>query len=170
MPIYKGTYERNTPDWMDPTKVRGRTWFIQATQDLSRTIDYLATRPDIDSERFIYAGLSFGASIAPVLLVEEPRFRAAVLISGGYQPSRFMPEIESRQYTGHVQIPVLMINGLYDSVHPVESSQMPMYRHLGSPDKQIKHFEDGHITAIDESVKFADEWLRSRTRMGRTAN
>jgi pimeloyl-ACP methyl ester carboxylesterase len=132
-------------------------------------VDFLATRADIDSDRLIFAGLSYGACIAPVLLVEEPRFRVAVLIAGGYTPDAFMPEVESRRYTPHVKLPVVMISGLYDAVFPVESSQMPMYRHLGSPDKQIKHIEGGHFPPVDESVKFANEWLRSRMGAGRTA-
>jgi hypothetical protein len=40
---------------------------------------------------------------------------------------------------------------------------MPMFNQLGSVDKQIKHFETGHVPPIDETLKFADEWLRSRT-------
>jgi serine/threonine protein kinase/dienelactone hydrolase len=170
MPIYKGSYERNTPELLDFATVHGRTWFIQLAQDLSRAVDYLGTRSDIDSERLIYSGLSFGAAAAPVLLVAEPRFQAAVLISGGYHSNAAMTEIEPRRYTPHVKLPVLMVGGLLDAVFPVEASQLPMYRHLGSPDKQIKHFQSGHIPPVEETIKFADEWLRSRTGARSKAN
>jgi serine/threonine protein kinase/predicted esterase len=166
MPIYKGSYERNTPELLDFATVHGRTWFIQMAQDLSRAVDYLGTRSDIDSERLIYSGLSFGAAAAPVLLLAEPRFQAAVLISGGYHSNAAMTEIEPRRYTPHVKLPVLMVGGLLDAIFPVEASQLPMYRHLGSADKQIKHFQSGHIPPVEETIKFADEWLRSRTGKG----
>jgi predicted peptidase len=123
-------------------------------------------RADIDSNRLIYGGLSMGATFAPVLLVEEPRFQAAVLIAGGYWGRAFMAEVEPRRYAPHVKIPVPMINGILDDIHPLEISQMPMFRHLGSTDEQIKHFESVHVPAVDETVRFADEWLRSRPGAG----
>src|SRR5262249_15938870 len=115
----------------------------------------------------VFAALSLGACMAPVLLTAEPRFRAAVLIAGGYQPKPFMLEAEPRRHAPHVKLPVLMIGGLLDEVYPLETSQMPLYRHLGSADKQIKHFESGHIPPVDETVKFVDEWLAFRTRPGK---
>jgi predicted esterase len=157
LPVYTGSFERNTTELIDPQTVRGRTWLIRMVQDLSRSVDYLGTRADIDSDRLVYSGLSLGAAIAPIVLVEEPRFRAAVLIAGGYQPRAFMTEIEPRRYTPHVKLPVLMIGGLADSVYPLVASQMPMYRHLGSADKQIKHFESAHLPPVDETIRFADE-------------
>jgi serine/threonine protein kinase/predicted esterase len=169
MPIYKGSYERNDGDLPGAATVRARTWIVQLTQDLSRTVDYLGTRADIDADRLIYSGFSLGACIAPVLLVEEPRFRAAVLISGGYNPKAFMPEIEPRRYAPHVKLPILMINGVLDEVFPMKASQLPLYGHLGSADKQIKHFECGHFPPVEETVKFADEWLRSRMGTARGA-
>jgi pimeloyl-ACP methyl ester carboxylesterase len=129
---------------------------------LPTTVDYLHTRADIDADRLIFSGFSLGACIAPVLLVEEPRFCAAVLISGGYQPKAFLPEIEPLRYTPHVTLPILMINGTLDEVFPLKSSQLPMFRHLGSTDKQIKHFDCGHFPPVTETVKFGDEWLRAR--------
>jgi dienelactone hydrolase len=100
------------------TTVRMRTWFIHATQDLARSVDYVTTRPDVDSKRLVFAGVSFGSSSAPVFLVAEPRFRAAMLLAGGYQPEAWLPEIDSRRYTPYVKLPILMINGASDSVFP----------------------------------------------------
>jgi predicted esterase len=136
--------------------------FIQWAQDLSRTVDYLATRSDIDSKRLTYAGLSMGAAIAPVLLVTESRFKAALFIAGGYYPTAWLPEIDARRYTPHVKIPVLMLNGSCDAIFPMDTSQNPLFRHLGSADKQHELLLAGHTIPAKEAVRIADEWLRSR--------
>lgn len=61
------------------------------------------------------------------------------------------------------RIPVLMLSGRYDSVFPYESSQLPFFRLLGSPQGQKKQvmFEGGHFLPrpmwIAESTKWLDE-------------
>jgi serine/threonine protein kinase/formylglycine-generating enzyme required for sulfatase activity/dienelactone hydrolase len=162
IPIYQGTFERLSPVEFDPATIRGRTWFIQFTQDLSRTVDYLATRSDIDSQRLSFAGLSLCACIGPVLMVAEPRFKAAVFVGGGYPADACLPEIDPRRYTPHMKLPVLMINGSYDTIFPVRSLQLPMFRHLGSADKQHKFLPSGHVVPAEKGVSIADEWLKSR--------
>jgi dienelactone hydrolase len=170
VPIYQGSYDRRKAEELDTQTIRTRTLFMQCTQDLSRTVDYLGTRPDIDSHRLTYAGFSLGASMAPLLLVGEPRFKAAVLISGGYQNIPWLPEIDPHRYAPHIKLPVLMLNGSCDALKPVRSSQTPMFRHLGSGDKQHKILTGGHILPVDETVRIADEWLRSqRDQADRTA-
>jgi hypothetical protein len=94
--------------------------------------------------------------------VAEPRFKAAVFVAGGYQPLAWLPEIDSRRFAPHVKMPVLMINGSYDTVFSVKSSQLPMFRHLGSADKQHKFLPSGHVIPADQGVMIADEWLKSR--------
>jgi pimeloyl-ACP methyl ester carboxylesterase len=97
-----------------------------------------------------------------VLLVAEPRFKAAVLVAGGYQPVGWLPEVESRRYAPYVKMPVLMLNGSYDAIHSVKSSQIPMFRHLGSADKQHKLLPSGHVIPADQGATVIDEWLKSR--------
>ena len=162
LPIYQGSWERSKGEELDPSTIRMRTLFIQWAQDLSRTVDYLATRSDIDSQRLSFSGFSLGAAIAPVLLVAEPRFKVAVLISGGYYSSPWVPEIDPRRYAPHFKLPVLMLNGNCDAIFPVRSSQTPLFRHLGSTDKQHKLLTANHWVPADEAVRIADEWLRSR--------
>jgi predicted esterase len=162
MPTYQGSWDRNKGEVLDPSTIRTRTWFIQWTQDLSRTVDYLATRSDIDSQRLTFSGYSLGACIAPVLLVAERRFKAAMLISGGYHSSTWVPEIDPRRYAPHFKLPVLMLNGNCDAIFPLRTSQTPLFRHLGSSDKQHKLLTAGHWVPADEAVRIADEWLRSR--------
>jgi len=55
-----------------------------------------------------------------------------------------------------------MLNGNCDAIFPMKSSQDPLIRHLGAADKQRKLFLAGHLIPAEESVRIADEWLRSR--------
>jgi cephalosporin-C deacetylase-like acetyl esterase len=96
-PILAGMYERIDPN------VSFRESMPKMIKDLARTLDYLESRDDIDSDTFGYLGLSGGAWIAPLTLAAEDRFKAAVLIAGGLY-SDFMPPFARR-----VTTPVLML-------------------------------------------------------------
>jgi hypothetical protein len=78
---YKGMLERGpSPPASLTTQWRDRS--IQDVKDLGRSVDYIETRTDIDMSRLGYLGISLGAIRAPLNLVVEPSFRAAVLVSG----------------------------------------------------------------------------------------
>ncbi|KAI1777279.1 alpha/beta-hydrolase [Hypoxylon cercidicola] len=47
-------------------------------------VDYLETRPEVDKKRVALAGLSFGASLAPLAASREHRFAAVLAIDGLY--------------------------------------------------------------------------------------
>ena len=87
-PIYKGTFERSKGiailKQFQKNPIQARADFIKVIKDLSRTVDYLVTRRDVDPDRLVYFGLSLSASQGPIGLVAEPEFDAAVLLSGGY--------------------------------------------------------------------------------------
>ena len=50
---------------------------------MSRTLDYLESRSDLDIERLGYYGLSAGANYGIRFVALDRRFKAAVLSSGG---------------------------------------------------------------------------------------
>ena len=54
-----------------------------------------------------------------------------------------------------------MLNGRYDFFFPVESSQRPMFRLLGTPetDKRYVVFESGHSVPRKERTREALAWL-----------
>ena len=72
----------SAPPSIDPRRDR----LVQIAKDLSRSVDYLQTRGDIDPDRLAYFGFSWGAMLGPVMTAAEPRFQAAVLLAGGYRP------------------------------------------------------------------------------------
>ena len=104
--------------------------------------------------------------MAPMMLVAEPRIKAAVLFCGGYFGSRRLPEVDAYQYSRHVQIPVLMLNGKYDLIFPMHTSQLPFFEHVGTAagSKIVPFDKTGHIPPLKESVEHADEWLREVLR------
>ena len=155
-PIYKGTYERRIARdgaWsftsVLQTPLLYRDWIIQMAKDLSRCIDYLETRDDIDSERIAYYGTSWGAVLGPVMLAVEERLDTGVLVAGGIHPGDpgdWPRSVDMALYAQRVTTPVLMVNGREDAVSPLKTSQLPMFELLGTDDKQKQHnlYPGGH--------------------------
>jgi pimeloyl-ACP methyl ester carboxylesterase len=163
-PIYKGTYERRDASgphtgssptaWHRPPSV---AW----SNDLGRALDYLETRRDIDCTKLAYSGYSWGAHFAPVLLAADPRFKTAILAAAGLFFSASPPEDDRINYLPRLKIPTLMLNGRYDYIFPVETSQRPFFRLLGTPEKDKKHviYEAGHIPPNREAIREILAWL-----------
>jgi dienelactone hydrolase len=164
-PIYKGTYERFVPGSADdPIQVRDET--IAASKDLGRSIDYLSSRKDIDSEKLAYLGASWGAEVSPIVLAVESRLKTAVLLSGGMNSFYgALPEINAVNFLGRVKIPILMVNGRYDSILPVETAQTPMFRLIGTPAADKRHviLISGHSVnspeVRNETIREVLSWL-----------
>lgn len=56
----------------------------QAVQDVRRTIDVLASRPEVDPERIGLTGISLGGILAATAAGEDPRvWRTALILAGG---------------------------------------------------------------------------------------
>ena len=162
-PIYKSTFERRDElrsDTPAPTAL-WRDHMIAWSKDLGRSIDYLETRKDIDRGHLAYLGLSWGSAVAPIVLAVEDRFKVAVLLSGGLQFQTALPEADEINFVSRVRIPILMVNGRYDHFFPVESSQLPLFRLLGTPAKDKKHviYESGHAPPRKDSIHESLDWL-----------
>src|SRR5262249_133419 len=87
LPLYRSTYERRDGYDEDRAPVASagkRDHTIMWYRDLGRSLDYVETRMEIDRARIAYLGTSWGACYAPIMLAVDNRFKAAVLISGGY--------------------------------------------------------------------------------------
>ena len=162
-PIYKSTYERGDAlkdDIAVPTNFY-RDHVIAWSKDLGRTIDYLETRHDLRTNHLAYYGLSWGAAQAPVMISMEPRIKLAVLVGGGLDFGRPLPEVDPINFASRVKVPVLMINGRYDFFFPTETSQKPMFLSLGTPPRDKRHvvFEAGHVPPNDLMIKEILDWL-----------
>jgi dienelactone hydrolase len=169
-PVYKGTHERNEgkPDYYqklhlsgDPTQEYA-DYQVTVVRDVRRSLDYLASRPDIDGRRVAYEGFSWGGSVAPMVLAVEKRFAAAIIVLGGLdEVDRPRPEVDLPNYAPRVRLPVLMLNGRYDLVFPLESSARPLFERLGTPpsDKVLRVYESDHGIPRTELVRESLAWL-----------
>ncbi len=162
-PVFKGTFQRSD-DLDDSTELSSacyRDHMIAWAKELRRSIDFLETRKEIDREKLAYVGFSWGAGTAPVMLAVEERFRVAILISGGLKLERLLPEAEPLNFVNHVRIPVLMLSGRHDQVVPLETRQLPLFRLLGTPEKDKKHviYESGHAPPRKDVVRETLAWL-----------
>ena len=165
-PVYKGTYERGSDlvsDIQDETNLY-RDHVVAWGRDIGRAIDYVATRPDLDADRLSYLGISWGGVMGAILTAIEPRFKASILVVGGLEMQAVQPVADPFNFLPRVTLPTLMLNGRYDSFFPLETSIMPFYENLGTPeaDKKIIVTEANHfVTAYEANLTIAEslDWL-----------
>jgi eukaryotic-like serine/threonine-protein kinase len=162
-PVYKGTYQRSDSlrsDTQDSTNLY-RDHVVMWAKDLGRGIDYLETRPDVATENLAFYGLSWGGQMGGLMPAVEPRIRVSVLVVAGLDFPRTRPEVESLNFVTRVRIPTLMLNGRYDFFFPVESSQLPMFRLLGTPADQKRHVieEGSHFFPRTRMIQETLTWL-----------
>ncbi len=162
-PIYKSTYERGdslNSDYADES-VFYRDHVLMWAKDLRRSVDYLATRGDIDTTRIAYYGLSWGAYLGGLMPAIEPRIRAVVLNVAGLEMERPRPEVDPFNFLPRITVPVLMLNAKYDHFFPTETAQKPFLDHLGTPaaEKRRVVYEGGHILPRADIIRESLDWL-----------
>lgn len=162
-PINKGTYERQDDLKTDAQEatVRYKDHVIMWVKEYSRTIDYLETRKDMQADKIAYLGISWGGFMGGIVPAIEKRFKNVVLNVGGMVMERALPEVDQINYLPRVTQPVLMLNGSYDMFFPVETSQKPMFRLLGTPQSQKKMlvYPSGHLVPHTEFIKETLAWF-----------
>jgi serine/threonine protein kinase/dienelactone hydrolase len=166
-PVYLDTYERGDgmrTDGKRPYQVVEEN--IKQVKDFRRSIDYLETRSDIDTDRIAFYGLSWGGIMGIIISAVEERLKASILYSGGlYKGWKPLPEIDPFNFAQRIKIPILMLNGKYDSSFPMQKSQIPLYHLLGTSEKNKFHktYEAGHFIPknelIEEVLTFMDDYL-----------
>ncbi|HEX2997597.1 MAG TPA: acetylxylan esterase [Anaerolineales bacterium] len=156
--------------------------------DSLRAMDYLCSRPDIDTTRIGTLGLSMGSTMAWWLAALDPRIKVCVDICC---LTDFQSLIESRGLDGHgiyyyvpsllkhfttSQInaliaprPHLSLAGNYDRLTPqaglerVDREIKAVYKELGCPDAwELKRFNVGHFETAEmraDILAFLDKWL-----------
>jgi len=147
-PVYKGHYERQFDEGVPPGQNINarRAWIQQLGKDVSRSIDYLTERSDMDMDRLTYYGFSWGSLHGPIFIsAEAQRIKYAMLFVGGLVADNLAHErVDPIHHLPHIRVPALMINGTMDSIFPLETSARPMYDLLGSKDKKLITFAGGH--------------------------
>jgi serine/threonine protein kinase/formylglycine-generating enzyme required for sulfatase activity/dienelactone hydrolase len=162
-PVYKSTYERGDSlhsDYGDESNFY-KEHVIMWAKDLRRSIDYLETRPDIDTKKLGYYGVSWGGYLGGLMPAVEPRIKNVVLLVAGLENQRAQPEVEPINFLPQITVPVLMLNGRYDYYFPVESAQLPFFRFLGTPPQHKRQVisEGGHSVPRAQLITEILNWL-----------
>lgn len=114
---------------------------LQNTIEHRRLLDYLATRPDVDTTRVGALGLSLGGMTTFYLGAFEPRLKVAV---AGVTPMQRIPDLFLPvHYAGRVRIPMLMLAGRTDTFY----TQAQVERVLGllsAKEKKLIWYDTGH--------------------------
>jgi serine/threonine protein kinase/formylglycine-generating enzyme required for sulfatase activity/dienelactone hydrolase len=162
-PIYEDLYERRVKFSMP-----GGSQQIQLTtdwyKDASRSLDYLATRQDIDNGRLAYLGVSMGSADGVIITtLMQDRLKTAIFLDGGYFLDQPPPGGDQADFAPRMKKPVLMVNGRYDHTFSVENAQNPLFRMLGTPEADKKHvlLETPHDVTEDrpQLIKAVLDWL-----------
>jgi formylglycine-generating enzyme required for sulfatase activity/dienelactone hydrolase len=169
-PVYYGTMDRydpiieQGPNFIKPRQglTINRDRLIKQGKDFRRSVDYLQTRGDIDTEKLAYYGYSQGGGEGGVILAIESRIKTAVLVVCGLSTRiEVLPEADRANYLPYINQPVLMLNSFYDWNYPYDISQKPFFDLLGTPEehkKLILYKESGHQIPWNSVVKESLNW------------
>lgn len=134
----------------------------QAVIDLKRALDALSELPEIDRERFAYAGFSLGAIVGATFCAHDPRPRAAALAlaGGGFGP----PSLDPAQHIARfAPRPVLFLGAEGDEVIPRAASEA-LIAAAGEP-KQSCWFAGGHTDLPGAALKAMWSFLRPHLQL-----
>jgi tRNA A-37 threonylcarbamoyl transferase component Bud32/dienelactone hydrolase len=162
-PVYKSTFDRQD-DFNASSPVDGHLFadhVVMWAKDLSRSIDYLETRNDIDADKIAYFGYSWGSTLGGILAAVETRIKASVLLVAGLDALRCLPEVDPIHYLPRVTTPMLLLNGRYDFFYPYETSQIPFFELIGTraEDKKLFLAESSHNVPRTDLIRETLAWL-----------
>jgi len=157
---------------------------IQLIKDLQRAVDVLRTRPNVNSKRIAYLGISYGGAMGALFVGIERRLEAAVLVVGdgglvshftgpedlGFMGSlscatrvgwfRLMAPIEPIRFIPHASpTPLLLQNGRLDVLVP-EADAQALHRAVPEP-RTIRWYDAGHGLNSQALIDRHD-WLNAR--------
>ncbi|MRR21614.1 TIR domain-containing protein [bacterium] len=162
-PVYKGTFERSDPALRaihpGQNSFAYTEFLIQLVKDFRTSIDYLETRPDIDTARIAFYGMSWGGVLGTIIPAVEKRLDASIMVAGGFGRLISRPEANPVNYVTRITIPTLMLNGKYDI--NIDGAIKPAFSLMGTPDehKRLILYETDHIPPRAEFIKETLAWL-----------
>ncbi len=164
--VLRGYVERKDPLYVrerDGTSVRYRQQAVYWATELRRGLDYLSSRPDIDSREIAFWNVSL--SLFVIVPAIEPRYRSVIFEAEGIPKEwlAFLPEANSIFFASHVRQPKLMLNGRYDEFWPLHSAIEPMYKVLREP-KRLELCDCGHVPPVEIAAPLINSWLDATLR------
>jgi len=152
-PVFTGMIERQGAQRSRPApnSVEFRDLMVWNATEMRLAMDYAAARPDIDSTRFAYFAISFGAGSRLPFVAVDPRFRAVVLLGAGIderiQPT--LPEAANFNFAPYIRAPKLVINGRQDDEHPWQTRGKPLWDLLRQPKELLLVDGAGHLVPVE---------------------
>ncbi len=148
MPVTNGTYQRRLPKWPNWGMQSGRDLAIEQIREFRRAVDYVETRPDIESGNLAYAGFSWGGRVGAMVMAVDDRFKAAILNQAGIN-HEVHEDIDVSHFLPRVSVPTLHFSGRYDTDFRFETASKPFFDRLGTPAEHKKHVVEptGHFVS-----------------------
>ena len=138
-PIYQETYERRTHSTL-PSASLAMKLMAERYKDLARSLDYLATRADVDTSKLAYLGVSMGSAFGVIYTtLLQDRLKTDIFLDGGFFLDPPSPGRDQVDFAPRLKLPVLMVNGRYDFSFSLDRAQRPLFRMLGTPDADKRH-------------------------------
>lgn len=134
-------------------------------EDLRRGVDYLSSRPDVDSHKIVLWNHST-TDYSAILAAVEKRYAAAVFVAAGLGPGTTyaVDAVNAALFVPFIGAPKLILSGSIDEWNPETTIALPFYNSLRGPKKRVV-LEGGHIPPPNLTVPVALGWLD--TTLGR---
>lgn len=162
--------ERSLPEELkNPLDILEKGWFIhsrdmmvQSVIEYRRGMDYLATRPEIDTSRIGVVGYSMGGIITFILSAVDPRIQTSVacvspIINVPYLPTAIY------NYAPHINNAFLMLMGNNDERNYTRETAGKVYELINSNQKDMVFFESGHMLPAEwttQAAKWTEKYLK----------
>jgi predicted esterase len=128
-------------------------------EDWKAALDNVCSRPEIDSKRIAWYGISMGTAYGLPVIAADARIRAAVL---GMWGTCRKPSERLEKDALNVLIPVLFQTKSEDEIFTVEG-QSALFNLLKSSNKRIVSYPGGHTDPkgkqLEETIEFLQNYL-----------
>jgi cephalosporin-C deacetylase-like acetyl esterase len=168
--------DRKSYDWdfdlMDGHRYQTRDMMSQTIFDLQRAVDFIGTRPELDTSRIGFYGISLGGITGTIFCAVDKRVKVPVIVlAGGHMNLMFGKKALSKETKDFLSIidpinyvqmisprPLLMINASNDDVVPPVTSKL-LYKKAKKPKKIIWYPAKHHTLPIDKAYPDGIRWF-----------
>jgi dienelactone hydrolase len=164
-----GFGERMLPEQnKDKGQYEWRAVLTQQVIDTRRAIDYLYSRPEVDTTKIALMGESMGGMIGIRVAGLEKRFATVVFIVMGSREKsgtddKFWGFSHSLNFAPRISAPVLTLNATQDQYFSRQSSE-DVYALLPDSPKQQIWQECEHVILVEDQRKIILPWLEKYLR------
>jgi formylglycine-generating enzyme required for sulfatase activity/pimeloyl-ACP methyl ester carboxylesterase len=162
--VLEGMIERGFPPGFsmpEPSSVAFRDLMVRHATELRLGIDYIETRPDVDTTRIAYIGSSFGAGSRLGFSAVDDRYDAVVYLAAGIDERMrpTLPETDNVNFAPYVTAPKLVVNGRSDEEHPWVTRGLPLWNLLREPKELVLVDGGGHIVPLEARIPAINDFL-----------